>query len=124
MIPTADAEQLATVDYHDTMAIVALARSSNVEEIIGVARYGVGDKSKPHPADATIVVNDGYQSRGLGTLLLRRLTDYAESQGIQYSIANVDSINTTMLKLVQRANLSTGVKLKAGVWDIRIQLAE
>ena len=104
------------------MAIVALSSSSPGTEIIGVARYGISDPAKPNEADAAIVVEDGYQSRGLGTRLLAKLIEHAHSVGIEYFIANVDSMNTMMLKLIQRANLPAEMKLNSGVWDIRVRI--
>ncbi len=123
-LPIEEAEQLATVDYHTRMAFVALPLQDGEPSIIGVARYGVADPSKPDQADAAIVVQDSYQGRGLGTVLLARLLEYAHEHGIQYFVANVDSMNTTMLKLIQRANLPTEMKLESGVWDIRVRITD
>jgi len=123
-LPIEDARQLATVDYRNQMAIVALPTQEPEPSIIGVARYGVADLSEPDEADAAIVVQDSYQGRGLGTQLLAQLIAHARAVGIKYFIANVDSMNTMMLKLIQRANLTTEMKLKSGVWDIRVRIAE
>lgn len=123
-LPLEEAQQLATVDYRTKMAVVALSTQEPEPTIIGVARYGVADPSKPDEADAAIVVEDRFQGRGLGTALLAQLLKYAREHGIQYFIANVDSMNTTMLKLIQRANLTTEMKLKSGVWDIRVRITD
>ena len=123
-LPPEEAQQLATVDYRTQMAIVALpVNQAEPSIIIGVARYAVADLAKPDEADVAIVVEDRFQGRGLGTVLLARLLEYAREHGIQYFRANVDSMNTTMLKMIQRANLLTEMKLKSGVWDIRVQVA-
>lgn len=105
------------------MAFVALPNDDN-SKIIGVARYGIADSSRPYEADAAIVVEDSHQKRGVGTALLAKLVDYASKQGIDYLIANVDSMNTMMLKLIQRANLPTEMRLISGVWDIRIRISD
>ena len=123
-LPIEEAQQLAQVDYRTQMAIVALPLNQDEPSIIGVARYGVADLTKPAEADAAIVVEDRYQGRGLGTVLLARLLDYAREHGIHYFIANVDSMNTMMLKLIQRANLPTEMNLRSGVWDIRVRITD
>lgn len=122
-LPIEEAHQLANVDYRTKMAIVAIPQGDE-PSIIGVARYGVSNPNKPNEADAAIVVQDNFQGRGLGTLLLARLVEYAREHGVQYFIANVDSMNTTMLKFIQRANLPTEMKLVSGVWDIRVRIAD
>ena len=123
-LPIEEAQLLARVDYRTRMAIVAIPTQDREPSIIGVARYGVADLTKPAEADAAIVVEDRYQGRGLGTMLLARLLVHARAQGIQYFIANVDSMNTMMLKLIQRANLPTEMKLRSGVWDIRLRITD
>ena len=123
-LPPEEAQALATVDYQTRMAFVALPLGAAPETIIGVARYGVSDLGNPNQAEAAIVVEDAYQRRGLGNALLARLVEYARQRGVEYLIANVDSMNTNMLKLIQRANLPTEMKLRSGVWDIRLRIAD
>ncbi len=122
-LPPDQARQLATVDYETRMAVVATRAQDSEEQIIGVARYAVSNPKLPTEAEAAVVVEDRYQGRGVGTILLARLLDYAQKHGIEYFCANVDSMNTTMLQMIQRIRLPTEMKLNAGVWDIRIRIA-
>ena len=69
---------LANVDYDRRMAIVALGPDRT---LIGVARYVYDDPS--HEAEIAIVIEDPWQSRGIGTLLLSELIAYAEGKGIR-----------------------------------------
>lgn len=122
-LPAEQARQLATIDFQTRMAIVATRKQDDDDQIIGVARYAVSDASKPNEAEAAIVVQDSYQGQGVGTILLARLLGYAQKHGIEYFCANVDSMNTTMLQMIQHIGLPTEMKLNAGVWDIRIRIA-
>lgn len=122
-LPPDQARRLAEVDYHTCMAIVATFAQDGDEQIIGVARYAVSDSKKPNEAEAAIVVEDRYQGRGVGTVLLERLVNYAQRHGIEFFCANVDSMNTTMLQMIQRIKMPTEMKLDSGVWDIRIRIA-
>lgn len=123
-LPPEQARQLAVLDYHTRMAFVATHVQDGEEQIIGVARYAVSNPAKPNEAEAAIVVEDRYQGRGIGTILLARLLEYARRHGIEYFCANVDSMNTTMLQMIQRIKMTTEMKLNSGVWDIRIRIAD
>jgi acetyltransferase len=122
-LPSDQAHRLAQVDYQTRMAFVATRLQDGEEQVIGVARYAVSDPNKPNEAEAAIVVEDSYQERGIGTILLSRLVDYARLHGIQYFCANVDSMNAKMLRMIQRIKLPTEMKMDDGVWDIRIRIA-
>lgn len=117
-----EAERLANVDQENRMALVA-TRSKNGEDlIVGVARYATLD-ARPDEAEAAIVVEDAYQGRGLGTLLVERLLSYARMHGIRYFVAEINSENDRILRFIRRSGLPAEKKLEAGVWLIRVRLA-
>jgi len=117
-----EAERLATLDYQTRMALVATRKHAGDESILGVARYDVLGLDKPDVAEVAIVIEDRYQGRGLGTLLMNRLVAYARAHGIRAFIAEVSVENDRMLHFVQRTGLPIEKKLKSGVWEIQIQL--
>lgn len=96
-------------------------------EIIGVARYaapaeaGVGEEAF-RAAEAAVVVKDRWQRRGLGTMLLQRLADYARSHGIKVFHATVHQANNQILYFVRRSGLSTESRVDDGLWEIRVSL--
>jgi RimJ/RimL family protein N-acetyltransferase len=118
-----EAAALSNLDYTTRMAFVATRPVEGEEQVIGVARYGVVSPDQPDEAEAAIVVEDAFQSRGLGTLLLRRLWAYARSQGIRYWVAEINVDNARMLKFIQRGGLPTTRRLESGSWQIRIDIA-
>jgi GNAT superfamily N-acetyltransferase len=87
-----------------------------------VARYATLD-ARPDEAEAAIVVEDAYQGRGLGTLLVERLLSYARMHGIRYFVAEINSENDRVLRFIRRSGLPAEKKLEAGVWLIRVRLA-
>ena len=101
---------LANVDYDRRMAIVALGSNG---ALIGVARYVYDDPS--HEAEIAIVVEDSWQSRGLGTLLLGDLLAYADGKGIRRFRAYVLADNVRMLSLLRRSTQLVERKLDSGV---------
>ena len=118
-----DAQRLATVDYRATMALVATREENGAEEIIGVARYAAVDPGRPERAEAAIVVEDAFQGRGLGTILVDRLVRYARNHGVQAFVASVHYSNSEIMHFIQRSGLPAEKHLESGVWEITIHLA-
>jgi RimJ/RimL family protein N-acetyltransferase len=114
---TATLEHLASVDHDRRDAIVAVANG----EIIGVARY---DRAPDDSASAevAIVVEDAWQGRGLGLLLLRELTSIAVRRGIRIFTATVLGENRRMLLLARSLNHSASWTFDQGQWEVAIPL--
>jgi len=87
---------LANVDYDRRMAIVALHGG----QLISVARYDYSETADE--AEGAIVVQDEWQERGLGTILMIELLGYAEAHGIGRFRAYVLAGNYRMLDMLSR----------------------
>jgi RimJ/RimL family protein N-acetyltransferase len=116
-----EARRLADLDHEEQMALVASCEECE-EELIGVARYAVIPGSQPREAEAAIVVEDRYQNRGLGALLLERLTAYAVAHGIEAFVATIRNDNRRVLRLVKRSGLPADFELEAGTLMLRVRL--
>jgi len=80
-------------DQHDKESLVAVAQG----EIVGHAMYvRAGDSGD---AEMAIVVEDGWQSKGVGKLLLRKLAECARRRGVQTFVGTVLMENRRMLGL-------------------------
>jgi GNAT superfamily N-acetyltransferase len=124
MLSDQEAHSLAEVDYVNRMAFVAFVEHELEERIIGVARYAVVASAVPCAAEAAVVVEDEYQGRGLGTILLQKLVVYARENGVQSFWATVHRNNAQILRFIKRSGLPVERKaLKEGAWDIRVRLA-
>lgn len=121
-LPYEQARQLANVDYQKRMALVATREQGGEEHIIAVARYAVDPAGQPDLAEAAIVVEDEYQNRGLGTLLLIRLVAYAQAHGIRAFMAAVHHDNAQIMRFIRHSGLPTESTLEAGVWEILVKL--
>jgi acetyltransferase len=75
-----DVERLLDLDYHDRIALGAIVPAPPDDVLVGVCRYAriVGTER----AECAIVVADGWQGRGLGTELMRSLTQAARARGV------------------------------------------
>jgi acetyltransferase len=110
---------LANVDYDRTMAIVALGPG---DDLIGVARYAYDRGSDE--VEIAIVMDDRWQSRGLGTRLLGELVEYAKRKGLRRFRAYVLADNLRMLKLIQRVARILNRKLDSGVVSLLLAPAD
>jgi len=99
-LPPDWARMLATVDYRRRLALVAERGPADAPEIEAVARYEPTDD--PRTAEVAFVVQDGYQGRGLGVILLHHLLEAAEARGIRRFCAYVLADNAPMLDLLAR----------------------
>ena len=96
-LPPDWARFLANVDYERRMAIVATGPG---DQLISVARYDHGEAADE--AEIAIVVQDQWQGRGVGTILLTELLGYAEAKGIRRFRAYVLAENRRMLDMLGR----------------------
>jgi GNAT superfamily N-acetyltransferase len=79
-LSAADLDYLVHVDHSDHEAIIAIDQLSG--EAVGVARY-VRSNDDAEVAELAVTVIDDWQGRGLGRLLLTRLTDRARREGVR-----------------------------------------
>jgi GNAT superfamily N-acetyltransferase len=113
-----DLTYLTEIDHHDHEALVALDPSS--DEIVGVARYVRGDE--PQHAEASIVVADDWQHRGVATALLERLAPLAREAGITHFLALILSENRDAIELFQHFAPSERRRSRSGNVELLIEL--
>jgi RimJ/RimL family protein N-acetyltransferase len=118
-LPPSWAHILANVDYDRTMAIVALGPGG---DLIGVARYGYDRRADE--TEIAIVIEDRWQGRGLGTLLLGELIGYAKRKGLRRLRAYVLADTLRMLKLVEHVATILERKLDSGVVSLLLAPAD
>jgi RimJ/RimL family protein N-acetyltransferase len=99
-LPPDWARLLATVDYRRRLALLAEHGSPEAPELVGVARYE--GTAQSDTAEIAFVIQDQWQNRGLGTLMLDALLAAAEARGIRRFRAYVLASNTRMLDLLER----------------------
>jgi GNAT superfamily N-acetyltransferase len=99
----AEAEHLAYVDYSDRIAIVATRVERGEDVIIGIAGYDRLGPGQVDQAEAAVVVEDRYQRRGLGRILLLRLADYALDHGVRTLVAELGAANDWMVEVIRRS---------------------
>lgn len=115
-LPPDWAHFLANVDYRRRLALVIERGAAAGPELIAVARYEPTDD--PEVAEVAFVVQDEWQGRGLGRLLLHELLAAAVARGIRRFRAYVLADNTRMLRLLTRHTRLLARHTEAGVTEL------
>jgi acetyltransferase len=88
------------IDYDREMAFVAIDTSGEHEEIRGISRYTRNPDGVS--AEFGVIVEDAWQGRGLGHVLMQALEDTARARGLTQLIGLVLRENEEMGLLMQR----------------------
>ncbi len=120
-------KQLAYLTELDFATHVGLAATvlapDGVERIVGVGRYirvdahGALVATAPR-AEVAFTVEDGYQGRGIGTLLLEHLAEIAHSDGVEQIEADVLADNARMLEVFAESGFVVKRALDASVFHV------
>lgn len=114
-LPPDWAHFLANVDYKRRFALVVEEPAEPT--LIAVGRYEpAGDD--PGVAELAVVVQDGWQGKGIGTALMDGLLREAASHGITRFRAYVLGQNRRMLKLLRRSTEVVEQRTERGVVDL------
>ena len=117
-----DLAYLTEIDHSDHEALAALDPASG--EIVGVARY-VRTREDETRAEASIVVADDWQRRGVGAALLDRIAGRARAAGVTHFIALVLTDNRDALGLFgSLAPEATRRRTRDGLLELQIELPE
>jgi RimJ/RimL family protein N-acetyltransferase len=115
-------QEFVVLDYAREMAILAVLRQRDKEEVIGLGQYAIDEPS--HAAEVAVVVKDEYQHREVGTELLSYLTYLAKKQGLLGFTAEVLADNKPMLRLFEKMGFDIETKSSEGVYELKMAFAE
>jgi acyl-CoA hydrolase/GNAT superfamily N-acetyltransferase len=121
-VPRKEVAHFVVIDYRDRMALVAVARQEEREQIIAVARYERDPAT--NLAECAFAVRDQWQGHGLGTFLLQYLIRIAMMNGIEGFTALVMADNRRMLKLFQQTGYLIRSQYEEHAWNISFRFDE
>ncbi len=116
-IPHDFLQKFVVIDYTKQMAILAILRKEDKEELIGEGRYIIGEK---HTAEVALAVRDDYQTRGVGTEIFSYLTFLAKKSGLHGFTALVLADNTAALRLIQQTGFDIEKRLENGIYELKL----
>jgi GNAT superfamily N-acetyltransferase len=108
-----DLKRLTELDFGSHVGLAATVTEKGHERFIGVGRYICG--ADPHRAEVAFAILDGFQGRGIGTLLLEHLRLIADANGIAEFEADVLGENRQMLEVFAHSGFETRKSLDSGV---------
>src|SRR6266498_1427422 len=102
----------ADVDYQQRDGLVALTGADGrIVAHVGWER----ERDRPERAEIALVIDDGFQGRGLGTIMLGQLAESARVQGVELFIAEVLPGNHRMLRVFRDSGFSVRTRSLPGV---------
>ena len=97
-------KSLCDVDYDQSMAFVATASEEGEEVWVGVSRYA--PNTEEGAREMAVTVADDWQHQGVGTLLTKKLIEFAKDHGVKrlYSVDLAD--NAPMRQFADKIGMS------------------
>jgi RimJ/RimL family protein N-acetyltransferase len=111
-------QEFVIFDYTKQMAILAVIREGEKEEIVGIGQYAINEQM--HTADVAFAVRDDYQNHGIGTELLLYLTYLAKKRGLLGFTAEVLMDNKPMLHLFEESGFNIEKRGAEGVYELKM----
>ncbi len=118
--PHKDLQKLTNIDYEQNLAIVGTVPGVSEEEIVAIAQYFLDPKTQA--AEVAFVVQDEWQQKGMGTLLLRYLTQIAKQRGVKKFYAKVLPVNKAMLAVFYNSGYQVNTEFDGDVYNITYEL--
>lgn len=103
------------LDYKDTFGLVAETAAGGEPRLVALASYVRTDADR---AEVAVAIDDPFQGRGMGSLLVEHLAEAAAACGIRTLIAEVMSENHDMIEVITSMSLPLEEKREAGVVHI------
>ena len=112
-----DLKRLTELDFKNHVGLAATLTENGRERFIGVGRYICG--ADPTRAEVAFAILDGFQGRGIGTLLLEHLSLIADANGVTEFEADVLGENRQMLEVFAHSGFESHRTLDSGVVRLR-----
>jgi len=112
-----DLKHLTELDFKNHVGLAATLTENGRERFIGVGRYICG--ADQHRAEVAFAILDGFQGRGIGTLLLEHLSRIADANGVTEFEADVLGENRQMLEVFAHSGFESRRSLDSGIVHLR-----
>jgi ribosomal protein S18 acetylase RimI-like enzyme len=107
------------VDFKNHVALIACVTEHGQSSIAGAGRYVM---INPGVAEIAFTVVDAYQRLGIGSILMRHLTELARRANLQELTADVLLENAPMIKVFEKSGLPLSKSREGGLVHITLRL--
>jgi acetyltransferase len=120
-VPHSELARYSQIDYDREMTFIALATSQAGEQTMVAEARAVCDPDNLR-AEFAIQVASGWQGKGLGRLLIDKLTRYLRERGTAEVVGQCLQENTTMASLARKVGFEVSADVAQGTMALRLPL--
>ena len=113
--PHQEMAELVNLDAEDSVGVVVCSDDEG-RQIVGMARYDVDPAT--NLADIAFVVQDEWQGRGVGTVLMKSMAEIGRARGLDGFTADVLASNKSMMMVFHRSGLQVNADLEGGAYHL------
>jgi len=117
-----EAEGMSQIDYIKDLTIVAIIGESGFRRVIAIGEYLL-DEAK-NVAEVAFSVNREYQGKGIGRILMRKLSEAARENGISGLTAYTSPQNQVMIRLFKSLPYKTATIFDGDVLSLSCRFDE
>ncbi|MEK7270510.1 MAG: GNAT family N-acetyltransferase [Planctomycetota bacterium] len=118
--PHREVQQVANVDYRQDLAVAGVVPGPSGETIVAIAQYFLDPRSGE--AEVAFVVQDEWQKRGMGTFLLRFISETAHRRGVKRFTAKVLPGNKAMLAVFHNSGYPVATEFSGDAYSLSYPL--
>jgi RimJ/RimL family protein N-acetyltransferase len=125
-VSDAELSRITGADFERAVALLVTIGTGEAEVVIGGASYFVTDSAdaEGRSAELGFTVEEDFQGRGIGGLLMRHIIAIARAKGLDRLEADVLSGNLPMLNVFRRCGLPMAVRHEGDVIHAILSLRE
>lgn len=121
--PHRDVQKLTNIDYQQDLAIVGVVpQSGGDDEIVAIAQYFLDPKTLV--AEVAFIVQDEWQDKGMGSLLLEYITKTAAGRGVKKFYATVMPENKAMLNIFYNSSFIINMQYNGDAYTITYDVSQ
>jgi len=119
--PHKDIQLLTTIDYVRDLAIVGVVPGPGDEEqIVAIAQYFLDPRN--NEAEVAFIVQDEWQDKGMGSFLIRYISEIARQRGVKKFYAKVLPTNKAMLAVFMNSGYDVKTHFDGDAYTVTYDL--
>jgi acyl-CoA hydrolase/GNAT superfamily N-acetyltransferase len=121
--PHKDVQHLTNIDYEQNLAIVgSVPGTAGEEQIVAIGQYFLDPKTQA--AEVAFIVQDVWQLKGMGSILMKHLANIAKQRGVKRFTAKVLPQNKPMLAIFQNSGYAVRTDFDGESYSVVLELGK